>query len=67
MTRRADMEPLTKGEKRYLSRHYCRLCETPLDRDGCGANFGKCTPELRADRRKRCLAGYKPRKTKVPA
>lgn len=53
---------LTKGEKRFLSRRVCGLCEQPLTRKDCGAMlFPKCSAEVIADRRARCLKTYKPR------
>lgn len=56
------MEPLTKGERRRLSRYVCWLCEIPLHRDWCGAIGSSCSAEVRAKRRRKCLAGYRPRK-----
>ena len=54
---------LTKGEKRYLKRFICLLCEQTLDKDWCGAIWpDACDAAKREDRRRRCLVGYKPRK-----
>jgi hypothetical protein len=53
---------LTKGERRYLSRFECFLCEIPLHRDDCGSCFERCPTEVREKRRRDCLQGYRPRK-----
>jgi len=53
---------MTPGEKRFLSRRVCYWCEMPLDREQCGSPFEQCAPEVREDRRRRCLETYKPRK-----
>jgi hypothetical protein len=57
---------MTKGERCYLRRFACMLCEVPLDRDCCGSINGDfnsgCTAETRAKRRADCLKNYKPRK-----
>ena len=55
------MEALTKGQRAYLSRHACAWCEQQLHRDSCAAIFDRCDEKTRAERRAKCLAGYKPR------
>jgi hypothetical protein len=71
MSGQIDLASLTPGQRRYLKRRVCGLCEQSLLRDSCGSCFGAggdgtCTPELRADRLKRCLAEYRPRKKLAP-
>lgn len=57
------MDGLTKNERRYLSRRACAWCDMPLNREGCGAIYERCSEETRKARRKKCLAEYKPRPT----
>ena len=53
---------MTPLEKRFLRRRVCALCEQRLDRDSCAALFSpRCSPELIAERRRKCLETYKPR------
>ena len=57
------VEKLTRNEKQYLSRRACGWCDAPLHRDDCCSIYGpRCTPEFLAERRRKCLAEYKPRK-----
>jgi hypothetical protein len=53
---------MTRLEKRFLSRRECFLCGMRLDQEGCQGVWERCTPEIRADRQRRCLETYKPRK-----
>ena len=59
-------EKLTKGQRRYLSRRACAWCDMPLDMDGCGAIYEKCSEQSRAERQANCLKNYKPRSRLVP-
>ena len=56
------LKTLTKGQKRYLSKYECALCDYPLNRDGCGAIHKclSCTEQARIERAKDCLQNYKP-------
>lgn len=56
------MKPLTKLEKRFLSRRECAWCEHRLDWPGCSAIYEKCSPTQQAARRSRALKTYRPRK-----
>ena len=56
--------PLTKLQKRYLSRFTCAWCDHRMDHDGCGAIYDRCSPEIRATRLADCLKAYRPRKTR---
>jgi hypothetical protein len=61
----SDARPLTKGEKRYLRRFVCYLCDQRLDRGWCGAVFGRCSDEIMEERRRNCLRSYRPRNGKA--
>lgn len=52
---------LTKNERRRLGRYACGWCDMPLDHEGCGALYERCSEETRRARRERCLSEYKPR------
>lgn len=53
---------LSKNERRYLSRRGCGGCMRPLHQLGCGDFWHACEEETRIERRKKCLAAYRPRK-----
>ena len=57
-----ELKYLSHNEKRFLSRRVCWLCEQRLDRNECLAFIGRCTPEQMAERRRKCLETYKPRR-----
>ena len=52
---------LSRLERLYLSRRACFLCEARLDRDECFAIGERCSQAVRDERRRKCLATYKPR------
>ena len=54
---------LSKGEKRYLGKFACAWCGLPFDRLECGALFERCSETQRIEKLKKCLEGYKPRKS----
>lgn len=57
------MKPLTKLQKRFLSRRQCAWCEHRLDWPGCSAIYEKCSEKQQEKRRRRALTTYKPRKS----
>ena len=54
---------LSKLERRFLSRRACAWCDAPLDSDECLAFGYECSAEARERRRRKCLEGYKPRRS----
>ena len=62
LNEKEQLKLLSKGEKTYLSRRFCALCEMPLNRPGCSAIYGGCDETTRIKRRDKCLKTYKPRK-----
>jgi hypothetical protein len=61
-------KPLTKLEKRYLSRFTCGWCDQRLDREICGSvcnGWSRCSAEQRDYRRKFALLKYKPKPRKA--
>jgi rubrerythrin len=62
MTEKEHFNSLTKGQKRFLKKYICMLCDYPLDRLGCGVMCESCSEEKRITKRENCLKLYKPRK-----
>ena len=54
----------TRLERRFLSRRECLLCEQRLHRTECGSLYEPCSAETRAERRRKCLETYRPRKAR---
>ncbi len=56
------LKTLSRGQRKYLGKFQCGLCDHPLDRDGCSAIYERpCTIETRISRAGKCLENYKPR------
>lgn len=69
MAEKDEIRTYSKGQRRFLKRRVCGLCEHRMDHAGCGAIYrdqmkDTCTLETRRERRKACLATYKPRTAK---
>lgn len=59
---REQLAGLTKNERRYLSRRGCGGCMRPLHPPGCGDFWIACKEEAQIERRRKCLAAYRPRR-----
>jgi hypothetical protein len=60
MTEVEEIAALSLGARRYLARRQCVDCGLPLNLAGCASAGQLCPAERRAERRRECLAGYRP-------
>lgn len=59
-----QLKSLTKGQRRYLQKFACALCDQPLDHPRCGSIYGPpCEDSFLVEKRACCLKEYKPRKS----
>lgn len=62
-----QLKSLTRGQRQFLSRFACALCEQSMAQAGCGSIYGPaCSDEFKVEKRARLLKEYKPRKVKEP-